>query len=131
MRIRHFFSNARMRALGLAALNAGFLLVVFSVPALAQGAKNGLPQAIAELAKLLIDGIIGLSAVLLAIGLATGFLAGQVEVMVGRPGGLSSTWMRIAGIIVCFVGAIFTITISNAIIDALKTYKDTSGITLP
>ena len=131
MRIRRFFLNARRRALGLAVLNAVFLLVVFSVPALAQGAKNGLPQAIAELAKLLIDGIIGLSAVLLAIGLATGFLAGQVEVMVGRPGGLSSTWMRIAGIIVCFVGAIFTITISNAIIDALKTYKDTSGITLP
>jgi hypothetical protein len=88
-------------------------------------------EAIANLAKMLIDGIIALSAILLAVGIATNFVTGMVETMVGRPGGLSTTWMRIAGIVMCFVGAIFTITIANTIIDTLKTYKSTSGITLP
>ena len=91
----------------------------------------GMTDAIANLAKMLIDGLIALSAILLAVGIATNFVTGMVEVMVGRPGGLSTTWMRIAGIVMCFVGAIFTITIANTIIDTLKTYKSTGGIDLP
>ncbi|CAG0944925.1 hypothetical protein ANRL1_02026 [Anaerolineae bacterium] len=92
---------------------------------------GGMSDAIANLAKMLIDGIIALAAILLAIGIATNFITGMAETMAGRPGGLSSTWMRIAGIVLCFVGAIFTITIANTIIDTLKAYKSTSGITLP
>jgi hypothetical protein len=88
-------------------------------------------EAIASLAKMLIDGIIALAAILLAIGIATNFVTGMAETMAGRPGGLSSTWMRIAGIVLCFVGAIFTITIANTIIDTLKAYKSTGGIDLP
>lgn len=93
--------------------------------------SGGMSDAIASLAKMLIDGIIALSAILLAIGIATNFITGMVETMVGRPGGLSSTWMRVAGIVLCFVGAIFTITIANTIIDTLKSYKSTGGINLP
>jgi hypothetical protein len=97
----------------------------------AQGNSGGMSEAIANLAKMLIDGIIALAAILLAVGIATNFLTGMVETMVGRPGGLSTTWMRIFGIGICFVGAIFTVSIANTIIDALKSYKSTGPISLP
>ena len=118
---------ARGRVIGF----LGAWLLIFANQGVVWAADPGMSDAIANLAKMLIDGIIALSAILLAVGIATNFVTGMVETMVGRPGGLSTTWMRIAGIVMCFVGAIFTITIANTIIDTLKTYKSTSGITLP
>jgi vacuolar-type H+-ATPase subunit I/STV1 len=118
----------RGRVIGL--LGAVLLIIANQGVAYAQS-PGGMEEALASLAKMLIDGLVALSALLLAIGLATGFLTGMVEVMAGRPGGLSSTWMRIIGVVLCFVGAIFTITIANTIIDTLKTYKSTGGISLP
>ncbi len=111
----------------------GALLLIFASQgvAYAQAPTGGMGEAIASLAKMLIDGIIALSAILLAVGIASNFLTGMLETMVGRPGGLSTTWLRIAGIVVCFLGAIFTITIANTIIDTLKGYKSTGGINLP
>lgn len=117
----------RGRVIGL----AGAFLLILTQHQVAAAAEANMSDAIANLAKLLIDGIIALAAILLAVGIATNFVTGMVETMVGRPGGLSTTWMRIAGIVMCFVGAIFTITIANTIIDTLKTYKSTGGITLP
>ncbi len=93
--------------------------------------NTGMAEAIASLAKMLIDGIIALAAIVLAVGIATNFLTGMIETLVGRPGGLSTTWMRIFGVGVCFVGAIFSMTLANLIIDTLKTYKSTGGISLP
>ena len=118
---------ARGRVIGF----LGAWLLIFANQGVVWAADPGMSDAIANLAKMLIDGIIALSAILLAVGIATNFVTGMVETMVGRPGGLSTTWMRIAGIVMCFVGAIFTITIANTIIDTLKTYKSTSGINLP
>ncbi|MCL4395597.1 MAG: hypothetical protein M1482_12495 [Chloroflexi bacterium] len=113
----------------------GALLLIFANQGVAYAGDptpgGGMGEAIASLAKMLIDGIIALAAILLAIGIATNFVTGMAETMAGRPGGLSSTWMRIAGIVLCFVGAIFTITIANTIIDTLKAYKSTGGIDLP
>lgn len=118
----------RARVVGL--LGALFLVLVNQGIAYAQGTA-GMSEAFSNLAKMLIDGIIAGAAILLAIGIATNFATGMIETMAGRPGGLSSTWMRIAGIVLCFMGAIFSITIANTIIDTLKTYKSTSGISLP
>jgi len=112
----------------------GALVLIFAQQGVALAGDplpGGMSDAIANLAKMLIDGIISLAAILLAIGIATNFVTGMAETMAGRPGGLSSTWMRIAGIVLCFVGAIFTVTIANTIIDTLKAYKSTNGITLP
>ena len=119
---------ARGRIIGM--MGAMLLILTNQSIAFAQSGP-GMSDAIASLAKMLIDGLIALSAILLAVGIATNFVTGMVEVMVGRPGGLSTTRMRIAGIVMCFLGAIFTITIANTIIDTLKTYKSTSGIDLP
>jgi hypothetical protein len=122
--------TTRARVIGI----LGALLLILAQQGVAFASDpqpGGMSDAIANLAKMLIDGIIALAAILLAIGIATNFVTGMAETMAGRPGGLSSTWMRIAGIILCFVGAIFTMTIANTIIDTLKAYKSTSGITLP
>ena len=130
-RIERWFADPTVRARIIGFLGA--MLCIFAHQGIACAADNpgGMSDAIANLAKMLIDGIIALAAILLAIGIATNFITGMVETMVGRPGGLSTTWMRIAGVVLCFVGAIFTITIANTIIDTLKAYKSTGGISLP
>jgi hypothetical protein len=130
IRIERWAENPAVRAKVFGVMGAMLLILANQSVAFAQGSP-GMSDAIASLAKMLIDGLIALSAILLAVGIATNFVTGMVEVMVGRPGGLSTTWMRIAGIVMCFLGAIFTITIANTIIDTLKTYKSTSGIDLP
>lgn len=97
--------------------------------ALAQGGDLG--TAMANLTKLLVDALIALAALLLAIGLATNFVTGMAETIAGRPMGLASTWVRVGGILIAFVGAVFTITIANTIIDTLSAYKSTDSIHLP
>jgi len=130
-RVERCFADPTVRARVVGFLGAALLILATQATALAADNPGGMSEAIASLAKMLIDGIIALAAILLAIGIATNFITGMVETMVGRPGGLSSTWMRVAGIVLCFVGAIFTITIANTIIDTLKVYKSTGGINLP
>ena len=130
MRIAGWAESPAVRAKVIGVLGAGLLILANQGVAFADGTP-GMSDAIASLAKMLIDGLIALSAILLAVGIATNFVTGMVEVMVGRPGGLSTTWMRIAGIVMCFLGAVFTITIANTIIDTLKAYKSTGGIDLP
>jgi len=128
----HWVDDPTTRARVIGFLGALVLIVAQQGVAFAGDPQpGGMSDAIANLAKMLIDGIIALAAILLAVGIATNFVTGMAETMVGRPGGLSSTWMRVAGIVLCFVGAIFTITIANTIIDTLKAYKSTGGITLP
>ena len=132
MRIERWMDNptVRSRVIGL----LGALLLIFAYHGIAWAGdppNGGMGEAIASLAKLLIDGIIALAAIVLAVGIAANFLTGMFETMIGRPGGLSTTWMRIVGVVLCFLGAIFTITIANLIIDTLKTYKSTAGISLP
>jgi hypothetical protein len=133
VRLEGLFAEPTARARVIGFLGALLLILASQGVALAGDPppNGGMSEAIASLAKMLIDGIIALAAILLAIGIATNFITGMVETMVGRPGGLSSTWMRVAGIVLCFVGAIFTITIANTIIDTLKVYKSTGGINLP
>lgn len=94
-------------------------------------AQGDLGSALANLAKLLVDGLIALAALLLAIGFATNFVTGMAETIAGRPMGLSSTWVRLGGILIAFVGAIFTIQIANTIIDTLAAYKSGDPIHLP
>jgi hypothetical protein len=130
-RLEGWFAAPTVRARVIGFLGALLLILANQGIAFAADNPGGMSDAIASLAKMLIDGIIALAAILLAIGIATNFITGMVETMVGRPGGLSSTWMRVAGIVLCFVGAIFTITIANTIIDTLKVYKSTGGINLP
>lgn len=81
--------------------------------------EGGIAGALAGLAKKVIDGLLIASGLLLAIGFATGFVQGQIAVMAGSPYGLSQTWVRIAGIVLCFLGVAFAIPAANALIDAI------------
>lgn len=87
-------------------------------------------DALKTLAKGFITFLIAIAALILAIGIATGFLTGMIESVAGRPGGLSSTWMRLGGIVVCFIGAVLTIIIANSIIDSMTGFSG-GDITLP
>jgi hypothetical protein len=94
--------------------------MVFAQGGTGGGGGAGITGALQKLTMAFVDFLIGVSALLLAIGIATGFLTGMVESMVGRPGGLASTWLRLAGVVVCFIGAILTISIANSIISNLS-----------
>ncbi len=130
--IRGWLDNPKVRGRLLAFAWSFLLFASTSNGVLAQGGGGaGMGEALANLAKMLVDGLIALAALLLAIGFATNFVTGMIETMVGRPGGLSTTWIRIGGILVAFAGAVFTIQIANTIIDTLKSYKSNDSIHLP
>ena len=109
-----------------------FAALTSPVVASAEGNQGGTPivDALKTLAKGFVTFLIAVSALILAIGIATGFLTGMVESVAGRPGGLSSTWMRIGGIVVCFIGAVLTIVIANSIIDSMTGFSG-GDINLP
>lgn len=81
--------------------------------------QGGIVDALKMLTKGFVTFLIAVAALLLAIGIVTGFLSGMIESAVGRPGGLSTTWMRLAGVVVCFIGAALTIIVANSVIDAM------------
>lgn len=128
-RISQCLEDPKVRGRVLAFFWSMLLFAEMSGSAFAQG--GGLGEALANLAKMLVDGLIALAALLLAIGFVTNFVSGMAETIAGRPMGLSSTWVRLGGILIAFVGAIFTIQIANTIIDTLKVYKSNDPIHLP
>lgn len=128
-RVFEWMNDPTKRARVLSGMWATMMFLNIAGSALAQGGDLG--GAMSNLAKLLVDALIALAALLLAIGFATNFVTGMAETIAGRPMGLSSTWVRLGGILIAFVGAIFTIQIANTIIDTLKTYKSTDPIHLP
>jgi CBS domain containing-hemolysin-like protein len=84
------------------------------------GRGGAVVQAIRQIATLVIDIMIGTSVVLMAVGIATGFVGGQFLVTVGQPYGLSSAWVKVISVVILGLGALLTITIVNTIINALS-----------
>ncbi|MCC7163507.1 MAG: hypothetical protein IT331_13510 [Anaerolineae bacterium] len=128
-RVLKWMTEPKSRSRALSVMWAAMMFTVIVADASAQGGDLG--GAMSNLAKLLVDALIALAALLLAIGFATNFVTGMAETIAGRPMGLSSTWVRLGGILIAFVGAIFTIQIANTIIDTLAAYKSTDSIHLP
>jgi hypothetical protein len=83
------------------------------------GGMGGITSAIAGLAKLAIDLLIVIAGVLMAVGIATNFIQGQLSATFGNTMGLSNAWVRIFGVVACFIGVALAIPIANAIIDAV------------
>lgn len=107
------------------------MLVSQVCTAYADDDSGGIIPALKELTKKFITIAIAIAALLLAVGIVTGFVAGQFMVTVGQPYGLSAAWVRIAGVTICFVGAALTVTIANTIIDAISNHVDTGPIHVP
>lgn len=103
-------------------LFAVLLTHVASTSAFAQSSDpNQIIVGLENLALGMVNLLIAISAMLMAIGIATGFIGGMVESILGRPGSLSNTWARVAGVIICFIGAVFTIAIANFIFSQFPT----------
>ena len=98
-------------------ISLGVSYLATADPAFAQGGQGDMKGGIVTLVKGVIDLIIFIGGLVLSIGIAGNWVAGQISVAVGSPGGLSHTWLRLAGIIIAFIGLLATIPISNVIID--------------
>lgn len=116
-------SNPRTARVAAAALSVVLIAALTAQPVLAQDdVEKDLMQAAVDIVKKVMDLLIGVAALLLALGFATNFVQGMFETMVGRPMGLSSTWMKVAAIVICAGGAFLAVTGANMIIDALADY---------
>lgn len=89
---------------------------------------NRVVQGLENLALGMVNLFIAISALLMAIGIATGFVGGMIDSILERPGSLSTTWARVAGVIVCFVGAVLTIAIANFIFNQ---FPSSQPVTVP
>jgi hypothetical protein len=109
-------------------------VVTSAVPALAQepspgaqppppeggGGRGGeIVDALRQIAQVVIDILIGIAAILMAVGIATGFVGGQFMVTVGQPYGLSAAWVKVIAVVILGIGAMLTIVLVDTIIDII------------
>jgi hypothetical protein len=122
-----------VRALVTVAARVGLtlaLLLLATAPAFAQdpepgggggGGRGGqIVGALRQIGVVVIDIMIGISAILMAVGIATGFVGGQFMVTVGQPYGLSAAWVKIISVVILGIGAMLTIVIVNTLIDIMS-----------
>ena len=63
--------------------------------------------------------VIQITAVLLALAIATGFLEAQMSYVVGAPSVLSELWFKIGAVVICLIIALTAVPISNALVGIL------------
>ena len=63
--------------------------------------------------------VIQVTAALLALAIATGFLEAQMGYIVGAPSVLSALWFKISAVIICLVIALTAVSISNSLVGIL------------
>ncbi|CAG0944923.1 hypothetical protein ANRL1_02025 [Anaerolineae bacterium] len=63
--------------------------------------------------------VIQITAALLALAIATGFLEAQMSFVVGAPSILSALWFKIGAVIICLVIALTAVSISNTLVSIL------------
>ncbi len=80
----------------------------------------GMRQAYLRIAQYFLDIAIGTAAVLLAVGIATGFLGGQLAALTGAAFQLSEAVAKVLILTALAVGAFLTISMSRVIIGALS-----------
>jgi hypothetical protein len=111
-----------------------YLVLCIALIAFAQGIKNDLAAIVGDevgnaaamraaylgIARYFLTIIIGAASILLAVGIVTGFVGAQVATMAGEAFHLSEVLARTLMVAALGVGAILTVSISNAIIDAIR-----------
>jgi len=88
-----------------------------STPA-SDGWRHELRQYKEEIRRILIL-VSQISALLLALAIAVGFLKGEVAAMVGAPIAFSEIWYRIVIVVICLSVAILAVPIANMVVDAI------------
>lgn len=75
-------------------------------------------DAVLRIGVYFLDMLIGLAVVVMAVGVAFGFVDAQLQAMLGQPGAFSTAMTRVVGVVLLGVGALFTVTISRIVIRA-------------
>ncbi|MCL4395596.1 MAG: hypothetical protein M1482_12490 [Chloroflexi bacterium] len=63
--------------------------------------------------------VIQVTAALLAIAIATGFLEAQASYVFGAPSVLSALWFKISAVILCLILALTAVSVSNVLVNIL------------
>ena len=63
--------------------------------------------------------VIQVTAVLLAIAIATGFLEAQASYVFGAPSVLSALWFKISAVVLCLILALTAVSVSNLLVNIL------------
>ena len=105
-----------------------FLMLVVLPTQPACDSSSGIAKGLGDLAKLGVDALIVVGGIALVLGGAFNSVGGMVATAVGSPNALSHTWMRIIGMVVCFVILVFTIPLANAFIDVLMASRPSEPI---
>ena len=88
-------------------------------------------DALRTLAKVVVDTLIAVAAILMVVGVATGFVAGQLMTTLGAPYGASTAMMRVVTVVLLAIGAFLTTVIANAVIDAVAGMVPATDIRVP
>jgi len=91
-----------------------------AVAAAMGGSRAGLVEAFRQVGTLIVDLLIVAAALLVTLGILGGSVAGQFAIMLGRAGGVSDAMSRIAGAVICGIGAALTIPIAHAVVNAVS-----------
>jgi len=94
-------------------LSAIAILSLLLIPSL-----DGLGE-VKAVARQVIQLAMQITALLLAIAIAAGFVGGEISATAGVPAILSEVWFRIMGAIICLIIAVLAVPISNMIVDAI------------
>ena len=105
-----------------------FLMLVVLPTQPACNSSSSIAKGLGDLAKLGVDALIVVGGIALVLGGAFNSVGGMVATAVGSPNALSHTWMRIIGMVVCFVILVFTIPLANAFIDVLMASRPSEAI---
>ncbi len=97
--------------MGISIFQNGFWFLTF----FASDPFGELRGVIAEILTLTIQ----MTAILLAIAIATGFLEAQISYVVGAPSILSTLWFKIGAVIICLIIALTAVSISNTLVGIL------------
>jgi len=117
-------AKGSFRKVALVLMVWALLVGTSSTPVYAQdpdpGDRGGeIVTAIRTIATVVIDILIGAAVALMAVGIAAGFVGGELLVAVGQPYGLSSAWVKVISIVILGLGALLTIVIVNTVINAV------------
>lgn len=96
------------------------LHAVCAQPALAQG--GDILWRVRGVVKIIVNIVIGVAALLMALGFGVNFVRGMFSTLTGRPGALSDTWATVIAIVICGGGAMLAIPIANMFIDTVAQY---------
>ena len=139
MRIIHYLFGDPTLQLSVRCLAVAFvsalLLCQIALPVLAQepdpGGGSGVAGGLASLVKMAVDGLIIVAALAMTFAIAFTGVMSIFSKMAGMPYAEANATMKIIGVVILFIITVFTIPLSNAVIDAVMNYRSTEGIHIP